>query len=169
MMFNGKSAILAAAVAFFAVPAAAQTATPIEQFRDWGTFKAETSNGPVCYALSQPTAMEPQGVNRGDVFFFVTTRPNQDVREEVSIIIGYPYREGSTAAVEVGSDSFTLMTRDDGAWVENPAEEERLVGAMRAGSTMTVRGTSQRGTDTVDRYSLMGISAALDRVSRECP
>lgn len=164
-----KSVCVAVAAMMFAGSAFAQSATPLDQYRDWGAYKAETSNGPVCYALTQPTAMEPSGVNRGDVFFFVTSRPGQDVRDEVSVITGYPYREGSSATVEVGSDSFSLMTRDDGAWVENAAEEERLISAMRAGSTMTVRGTSQRGTETVDRYSLMGLTAALNRVNQECP
>jgi hypothetical protein len=112
--------------------------------------------------------MEPQGVRRGDVFLYVTFRPDEGVRNEISVVSGYPYREGSRATVEIGSESFSLITKEDGAWIENVAEEERLIQAMRAGSTMVVRGTSQRGTDTVDRYSLLGISAALDRVAREC-
>jgi hypothetical protein len=146
----------------------AQSATSIAQFRDWGAFKTDTDNGQVCFVLTQPQSMEPQGVTRGDVFFYVTKRPAEGIRNEVSVITGYPYRDGSDATVEIGSESFTLITRDDGAWIRNVAEEERLIQAMRAGTTMVVRGTSQRGTDTVDRYSLLGISAALDRLAREC-
>ena len=167
-MLNLRLVAIAAMAAFLVVPAAAQSATPIDQFRDWAAFKAETENGPVCYVLTQPQSMEPQGVRRGDVFFYVTSRPSEDVHNEVSVITGYPYREGSQATVEIGSERFSLATRDDGAWIENVAEEERLIEAMRGGSTMMVRGTSQRGTDTTDRYSLMGISAALDRIAEEC-
>lgn len=167
-MLNVRSALIAVLAIAFAAPAAAQSATSIDQFRDWAAFKAETDNGRVCYALTQPQSMEPQGVRRGDVFFYVTLRPDEGVRNEVSVITGYPYREGSRATVEIGSETFSLITKDDGAWIENVAEEERLVQAMRAGSTMIVRGTSQRGTDTVDRYSLMGLTAALERLAREC-
>ncbi len=163
-----KTVIVAMTAALFAAPAMAQTAEPLEQFRDWGAYKAETEGGPVCYALTQPTSMAPEGVNRGDVFLFVTSRPNQGVHEEVSIITGYPYAEGQTASAEIDDETFTLMTEDDGAWVENAAEEERLVEAMRDGITMTVRGTSQRGTDTTDQYSLLGLTAALEHVTEVC-
>jgi hypothetical protein len=148
--------------------AQAQTAKPLGQFKDWGAYVAEASGGKVCYVLSQPTSTSPSNVNRDPVYFFVTTRPGQGVKNEVSVVVGYPYKEDSKASAEVGSASFTLFTKDDGAWVENAAEESRLVAAMRAGATMQVKGTSQRGTDTVDSYSLQGISAALDRIAQEC-
>lgn len=167
-MFNVRFVLAAVAVVMLAGPAASQSKTPIEQFRDWGTFKGETSNGRVCYALSEPQSMEPQGVRRGDVLLYVTIRPDQGIRNEVSVVTGYPYREGSRATIEIGSETFGLRTLDDGAWIEDLGEEERLIRAMRAGTTMIVRGTSQRGTDTIDRYSLLGISAALDRIAREC-
>jgi len=169
----GKSALaLVAALAGGALvltgPAAAQTAKPLGQFKDWGAYVAESGGGKVCYALSEPKRTAPSGVNRDPVYFFVTTRPGQGVKNEVSIVIGYPYKDGSKASAEIGSASFTLFTKDDGAWVENAAEEARLVAAMRAGATMKVKGTSQRGTNTVDDYSLSGISAALDKIAAEC-
>lgn len=167
-MLNLKFVLAAIMAAFLVTPAAGQSAEPIDQFRDWAAFKAESDNGMVCYALSQPQSMEPQGVRRGDVFFYVTARPGEDVRGEVSVIIGYPYEDGSRASIEIGSESFSLVTEEDGAWIENVAEEDRLVQAMRGGATMIVRGTSQRGTDTTDRYSLMGLTAALERIAEEC-
>lgn len=156
--------------AIFAVTGAAyaQTASPLGQFKDWGAYVADASGGKVCYALSQPKSTSPANVNRDPVYFFITSRPGQGVKNEVSVVVGYPYQESSKASAEVGSASFTLFTKDDGAWVENAAEEARLVAAMRAGATMKVKGTSQRGTETVDSYSLSGISAALDRIAQEC-
>jgi hypothetical protein len=53
--------------------------------------------------------------------------------------------------------------------VENPADEGVLVAAMRSGSTMSVQGTSSRGTVSTDTYSLSGVSAALDAIAKECP
>jgi hypothetical protein len=43
-----------------------------------------------------------------------------------------------------------------------------LVDALKAGSKMVVKGTSRRGTNTIDEYSLAGISAALDSVAKAC-
>jgi Invasion associated locus B (IalB) protein len=149
-------------------PATAQTATALGQFKDWGAYVAESGGSKVCYALSQPTSSEPKGVNRDPIYLFVTSRPGQGVKNEVSVVIGYPFQPDSKASAEVGSDKFTLFTKDDGAWVENAAEESRLVAAMRAGASMKIKGTSQRGTDTSDNYSLQGISAALDRIAQEC-
>ena len=53
--------------------------------------------------------------------------------------------------------------------MESADAEKRLVEAMKKGSLMTVQGRSSRGTLTTDKYSLSGISAALDRIAQECP
>jgi Invasion associated locus B (IalB) protein len=149
-------------------PAFAQSATPLGQFKDWGAYVAESGGGKVCYALSQPKSSQPTGANRDPVYFFVTSRPGSGVKNEVSIIIGYPYKPDSKASVVIGSDTFDLFTKDDGAWVENAAAESNLVAAMRRGANMIVNGTSARGTDTADTFSLSGISAALDKIAQEC-
>ena len=88
----------------------------------------------MCFAVSQPKDMEPKNVNRDPIYFFITTRPREGVREEVNVITGYPYKEGSKTTIQVGSDTFSLYTSGDGAWLENAAEEARLVNAIRAGS-----------------------------------
>lgn len=168
MMRNILFSILAASMCALAGAAFAQTATKLGDFKDWGAYVAESSGGKVCYVLSQPKSMEPRNVNRDPVYLFVTSRPGSGVKNEVSVIVGYPYQADSKASAEVGSEKFTLFTKDDGAWVENAAEESNLVAAMRKGATMVVRGTSTRGTNTVDNYSLSGITAALDRIAQEC-
>ena len=87
---------------------------------------------------------------------------------QFKIIIGYSFRPNSEANVEVGSAKFPMYTQNDGAWIKNAAEETRLIEAMRKGSDLVVRGTSARGTDTIDRYSLKGLAQALDRAAQEC-
>ncbi len=145
-----------------------QKATPLQQSGAWSAFAYNGNRGKVCYAASQPKETAPKGVNRDPVYLFVTNRPTEGVKHEVSVITGYPYREGSKTTIKIGSDSFVLFTKDDGAWMENAAEESRLIAAMRAGSEMTVTGTSRRGTVTTDTYSLSGVSAALKRIDAEC-
>jgi hypothetical protein len=90
------------------------------------------------------------------------------VKEEVSVIIGYPFKANSDASIEIGSTNFAMYTQNDGAWVKNAAEEARLVEAMRRGSEVTVKGESGRGTRTIDRFSLKGVVQALDRAAQEC-
>ena len=45
---------------------------------------------------------------------------------------------------------------------------DALVDALKAGSQLTVRGTSQRGTDTTDTYSLSGVTAAMAEIDKAC-
>jgi hypothetical protein len=157
--------------------AAAQTPTPtrVGTFRDWSSYSYTGASGKICYAATQPTDTQPRTgadgrpLNRDPVFFMITTRPGEQIREEPSVIIGYPFAANSRATVTVDQQEFTLLTQNDAGWVENPALEAALVQAMRAGRTMTVRGTSQRGTNTIDTISLLGVTAALSSVATECP
>jgi len=157
------------ALALGAAGAAAQTPKLLGQDRDWGAYSVEVDDGTTCYVLSRPKDQSPKNVRRDPVYFFITFRPKAKIRNQISAITGYPYKTDSRATIEIGSDKFTLFTRDDKAWIEDIAEQDKLVAAMKAGSTMIVRGTSRRGTDTTDRYSLLGVTAALDRIAEACP
>lgn len=169
-MTNARTLGLAASMILGAVTVASaqQTPTPLQQYDRWSTYTYTNTGAKVCYTVTQPTDMQPSGVNRDPVFLFITNRPKEGVRHEVSVITGYPYKEGSKTSVKIGNDSFVMYTKDQGAWVENAAEESRLIGAMRAGAEMTVIGTSRRGTVTTDTYSLKGVTAALSRIDGEC-
>jgi hypothetical protein len=115
-----------------------------------------------------PKSQAPKNVNRSQAYFFVTFRPKDKIRNQISVIIGYPFENGSSATVEIGSAKFTLFTKDDKAWIDDIAEQDKLVAAMKGGSSMTVRGRSQRGTNTTDSYSLSGITASLGRIANSC-
>lgn len=140
------------------------------QFGDWGAYTASPGGKKVCFALAKPNASSTNPPNRprDPAFLFVSTRPTEKVREEVSVIIGYPFKPASDAAAEIGATSFALYTQNDGAWIKNAAEEARMVEAMKKGADVTVKGESGRGTRTTDVFSLKGLSQALDRVASEC-
>lgn len=159
-----------ALLALFATIGAAyaQTAKLVQQYNDWSTFVHEAGGGKTCFAASAPLEQEPKNVNRGDIFFYITTWAGQNVSEEVSIKIGYTFKADAPVTVEIGSDKFQLFAKDDKAFVASSEVEKRLVAAMRRGSELTVKGLSARGTLTTDRYSLRGISAALSRATQEC-
>jgi Invasion associated locus B (IalB) protein len=142
----------------------------LQQYGDWSVYTGASGGNKVCFALAQPASAqtEPPNRPRDPIYFFVSTRPAENVRNEVSVIIGYPFRSNSEASVEIGTAKFTLQTQNDNAWLKDQGEESRLVEAMRKGSDLVVKGVSGRGTQTTDRYSLKGISQALDRVGQEC-
>lgn len=146
----------------------AQQVSAVAQVRDWAVFVGQENGGKVCTAVSKPKIIKPDGLNRGDIYFYVTTRPSEGVRYEVSIKTGYPYMSGSETEVKVGSSVFKLFTNEDWAFTDNAAEEARLIEAMRAGSSMTVTGKSARGNTTIDTYSLLGVTKALQRAAQEC-
>ncbi len=153
----------------FATAADAQTPTRIGTFRDWSAYSFADATGKICYAATQPSQSLPTGVNRDPVFLMVSTRPSERIVNETSIMIGYPIQENSTVTAEIDGQTFTLFTKDDGAWVDNTTVEAELVAAMKRGRTLVVKGTSRRGTNTTDTFSLQGVTAALDTVARECP
>jgi invasion protein IalB len=140
------------------------------EFGSWGAYTATPNGRKVCFALAKPSTSEtvPPNRPRDPAWLFVSTRPAEKVREEVSVIIGYPFKANSDAVIEVGSTNFAMYTQNDGAWVKNAAEEARLVDAMRKGADVTVKGESGRGTKTIDVFSLKGVSQALDRAAQEC-
>jgi len=144
--------------------ALAQSPTLIKQFNAWGAYSYNGPNGKVCYILSVPTRKEPGNVNHGDIFFLISQRPGQNISYEPQAMMGYPLQEASKVTVTVDGRNFVLFTRNESAWVENAAEEPALVNAMRAGSSMSVKATSRRGTNTNYTYSLSGVTAALSEI-----
>jgi Invasion associated locus B (IalB) protein len=144
--------------------------TLLGQYADWGAYTASPGGNKVCFAFAKPktTQLEPVGRARGPSYLFVSTRPAEKVKNEVSVIIGYPFKTSSDATAEIGTAKFAMYTQNDGAWIKNVAEEARMVDAMRKGADLTVKGTSGRGTQSTDQYSLKGLAQALDKVEQEC-
>lgn len=152
-----------------AAPAGGQP-TLLGQFGDWGAYAAASGGKKVCYALAKPASSQTEPANkaRDPAYIFVSTRPSESVNNEVSIVIGYPFKPGSEATADLGSAKYAMYTQADGAWIKNAAEEARMVDAMRRSPEMIVTGESGKGTKSTDKYSLKGLSQALDRVATEC-
>ena len=174
--------LMAATVALPSVAAAQPRQTPanptaqatlLGQFGDWGAYTASPGGHKVCFALSKPTASQDNPPNRRTaaniVYLFVSTRPDEKVKDEVSMLVtGYAFKSNTETAVTVGSANFAMYTQNDGAWVKNASEETQLVDAMRKGADAVIKATTSKGTKTTDTFSLKGISQALDRVAEEC-
>jgi hypothetical protein len=165
-----RRAIRAACViwALSFTPALAQDVTLLQKFKDWSAYAA-TGTPKVCFAVAKPKDSNPKkGIKRDPVFFYISRWPADNVVNEVSVKMGYPFGSGAKATVTVGTAKFELFTKDEGAFVEKPEIETKLVEAMKGASTMKIEGKSSRGTATSDIYSLEGLSDALDRAAKEC-
>jgi hypothetical protein len=140
------------------------------RYQDWGVYVGRSQSVLNCYALSEPNSSRgyPAKLKRGKAFFMVSNRPAQPVREEVSLIVGYPFQPDADASIEIGSRAFPLFTRGDQAWVKNLGEERSLLEAMRSGDSLIVKGSAENGARTEDRYRLRGLKEALERAAKEC-
>jgi hypothetical protein len=147
------------------VAASAQPVTKIQQFNAWGTYSYQSKDGKVCYVLSVPTEKKPTSLDHGDIYFFVSQKPGENVSYEPQFIASYEFKADSKVDVSVDGKKYVMFTRGTSAWLENAAEEPALVAAMKGGSDMSVSAVSGRGNDTSYKFSLKGITAALDSIS----
>jgi Invasion associated locus B (IalB) protein len=153
-----------------AVVAGGTKPTLLGQYGDWGAYTASPGGKKVCFAIAKPSTSEtvPPGRPRNPSYMFISSRPADKVSNEVSIVIGYPFKPSTDATLAVGPTSFDLYTQQDGAWIKNAADEAHLVEAMRAGQNAVVKGVSVKGTHSTDIFSLKGLAQALDRTGQDC-
>jgi invasion protein IalB len=153
-----------------AAPAGDSQPTLLGQYGDWGAYTATPGGKKVCFTLAKPksSTTNPPGRARDQAYMFISTRPSESVKNEVSVIIGYPFKPSTDASAEIGTTKFAMYTQNDGAWIKNVTEEAKMIDAMRKGSDLTVHGTSGRGTQSTDQFSLKGLTEALAKVDQEC-
>lgn len=144
--------------------------TLLGQYGDWGAYTASPGGKKICFAIAKPSSSETNPPNRprNPAYMFISSRPGDKVSNEISIIIGYPFKSSTEATLAVGSANFALYTQQDGAWIKDAAEEPKLVEALRAAQSAVVRGSSAKGTRTTDIFSLKGLAQALDRSDKDC-
>lgn len=167
MLRPGLGLVLALAML---APAAVAQEKPelLGSYRDWFAYRVGSGAERQCYALSQPKQKNPAAMKREDAFFLISTWPGKKVKDEPSIMPGYTYKDGSKAELQVGADKFQFFTKTDGAWMDDPAQERKLVEAMKRGAAFSITGIPENGAMTRDNYSLAGISAALEKVATSC-
>jgi hypothetical protein len=138
------------------------------QFGDWGAYQTPGKQK-TCYALAQPKTREPDKLKRDAAYVFISYRPAENVKNEISIIMGFAMKDGGEAQASIGDAEFGLIAKGANAWIKNPAEESHFIDAMKKGSKLVVKAASSKGKVSTDTYSLAGLSQALDKVRKECP
>jgi invasion protein IalB len=144
--------------------------TLLGQYGDWGAYTANPGGKKLCFALAKPakTATSPPNRPRDPIYMFISSRPGEKVRDEVSVVVGYGFKPATDASLDVAGTQFAMYTQNDGAWIKNAADETRLIETLRRGTDAVIKGTSARGTQSTDTYSLKGLAQALDKVGQEC-
>lgn len=160
-----------AGVALLAASSLARADDPVSMgtFEDWESFTYQDQGKPVCYVYSTPKKTESaKKVKRDPVYFLVTNYTGRKVKGQVSTIIGYPFKESSLVRVKIDAASFELYSNGDAAWASAVDVDAAIVKAMKTGKSISVTGTSWKGTETTDTYSLAGIVKALDKIDTAC-
>lgn len=155
------------AMAFVLPVAAEPDLETIGDFQAWNVATFTDGTVRTCYVVSNPTESLPTNVRRGKIYVMVSRRASAPA-DELILVSGYPYKEGSPARVRIDTSKFTLTTGNEFAWMPLSEGIQQLVDAMMGGQQMTVEGTSARGTETTDTYSLRGFTAAYQAMMKAC-
>ncbi|MEJ6389870.1 invasion associated locus B family protein [Gymnodinialimonas ulvae] len=139
---------------------------------DWSVFIEDDPTQ--CWVVSTPseTVNTRDGrvvsVRRGEILMFVSFWPGQERLGEVSFTGGYPFADGSTVTIEIGSTTFELFTEGEMAWAASPQDDDRIITAMKRGAEAVLTARSSRGTQTQDTFSLLGFTAAVEDAETRC-
>ncbi|MBP3346841.1 MAG: hypothetical protein J6L86_07450 [Alphaproteobacteria bacterium] len=155
----------------FAASSAASAAVPqsIGEYGDWTAFYYKDGRNTVCYMASAPVKDEGKYTKRGDIYMVVTHRPQEKSFDVVNINAGYTYKDKSRVKIQIGNKTIDkLFTDGTMAWTINGQVDAELIKEMKRGSRMIVTGTSSRGTQTKDTYSLKGFNKAYMAISKKC-
>ena len=165
-----KSALLIAlfAVATLTTTASAQQVRLLNESRAWSSYGANDATGKVCFAMSKPQSVSPTPDGYTQAYLYITNRPAENVASEFNLVAGFTFQPDSVATVSVGNQSFNLFTQNDAAWLDDAAQSAALASAIRAGSSLTVEGTTAAGIKVTQTYSLAGATAAQQSIEQDC-
>ncbi|NQU60301.1 MAG: hypothetical protein HQ512_04155 [Rhodospirillales bacterium] len=149
-------------------PARAEEAKLIGGFGDWEAFRESDGGKIVCYIGSEPKKSKGKYKKRGDAYVLITHRPAEKTTHVVSFKAGYIFQKGDEVDVIIGNKEFKLFTDAGHAFAYDQNADKDMVKAMVRSAKMIVKGTSSRGTKTIDTYSLKGFTAALKAIGKAC-
>lgn len=161
-------AALSVMFAALAGPALGQSVRLLGEFRDWSAYAATEATGPVCFALAKARSVDPIPDGYTEAYLYLTHRPSESVRNEFNVVAGFNFAADTTATALVGGSTFELFTQRDSAWLLDPAQNDNLAGALRAGSSVTIEGTSEMGIKISETFSLSGATAASRAIETDC-
>jgi hypothetical protein len=140
----------------------------IGKYKDWEAMVITEATGKVCFAQSSPVLQAPKSYKR-EAKLFITYRPADKIINEVSVTAGYEFNENNSVTATSGKNKFKFDIKEQGfAWIADSKIEFRMVSRMKKGSRIMITGYNQKGSQTIDHYSLLGFTKAYNAAKKAC-
>ena len=140
----------------------------IGKFKDWETFTVTENDNKICFAQSIPILRAPKKFERNPSRLFITFRPSEDIKDEVSATSGYTFQKEKIVKAKTGKKTYDFFSQEEFAWILDTEEEQRFIKAMKKASRVMIIGRTEKGKQTVDHYSLMGFTKAYNTAKKNC-
>ena len=136
--------------------------------KDWETYIVKSNSGKVCFAQSKPVLQAPKK-NIRDARLFVSFRPEENITNEISITSGYEYNNKNSISAASGKNKYKFdIVQESFAWMTSNKLEKKMIKTMQKGSRIMVTGYNQKGSQTIDHYSLLGFTKAYKAAKANC-
>ena len=140
----------------------------IGKFKDWEVMVASAASGKVCFAQSTPVLQAPKS-NKRDARLFITFRPDEKISNEISATAGYEFNKKNSVLATSGNNKFKFDIKQQGfAWMTSNKKENIMVKVMKKGSRIMLSGYNEKGSQTIDHYSLLGFTKAYNTAKKAC-
>jgi len=140
----------------------------VGKFKDWETFILSQEGVKVCFAQSIPVVRAPKKLKREPSRLFVSFRPNENIKNEISVTNGYEFKPKAPVAAKSGKKSYDLFSKGRFAWVVDNEDEAKLIVTMKKASRLMIIGNTNKGDQTTDHYSMMGFTKAYNTAKKSC-
>ena len=155
-------------IVFFSNFANAQELKSVGKFKDWESFVLSQDGNKTCFAQSIPIIRAPKKLKRDPSRLFVSFRPNESIKNEVSVTNGYEFKLKAPVKAKSGKKSYDLFSKGQFAWVGDSDDEKKLISTMKKASRLMIIGNSDKGEQTTDHYSMMGFTKAYNTAKKTC-
>ena len=140
----------------------------IGKFKDWESFVMSQEGSKICFAQSMPVVRAPKKLKREPSRLFVSFRPNENIKNEISVTNGYEFKLKAPVAAKSGKKSYDLFSKGRFAWVVDNEDEAKLIVTMKKASRLMIIGNTNKGDQTTDHYSMMGFTKAYNTAKKSC-
>ena len=136
--------------------------------KDWETYVIKSDAGKVCFAQSKPVLQAPKTSER-EARLFISFRPNEKIKDEISITAGYIFNKKNLITAKSGKNKYKFdITTEKFAWMADTKQEKKMIKTMKKGSRIMITGYNQKGSQTIDHYSLLGFTKAYKATKANC-
>ena len=140
----------------------------VGKFKDWESFILSKEGSKICFAQSIPVIRAPKKLKRDPSRLFVSFRPSENIKNEVSVTNGYEFKSKTPVIAKSGKKSYDLFSKGRFAWVVDNEDEAKLISTMKKASRLMIIGNTNSGEETTDHYSMMGFTKAYNTAKKSC-